>query len=47
MAMATPRVTTTFSESNPALRGLVVLVIYGVGARRLALGNSESEVRDC
>jgi len=26
-----PTVTTTFIESDPALRGLVVLVIYGVG----------------
>jgi len=26
-----PHITTTFSEGNPALRGLVVLVIYGVG----------------
>jgi hypothetical protein len=26
-----PRITTTFSEGNPALRGLVALVIYGAG----------------
>ena len=26
-----PRVTTTFSEGNPALRGLVVLIIHGAG----------------
>ena len=26
-----PRITTTFSEGNPALRGLVALVIYGDG----------------
>ncbi len=26
-----PRLTTTFSEGDPALRGLVVLIIYGTG----------------
>ena len=26
-----PRLTTTFSEGNPALRGLVVLIIHGAG----------------
>lgn len=26
-----PRITTTFSEGNPALRGLVVLIIHGAG----------------
>jgi hypothetical protein len=26
-----PKITTTFSEGNPALRGLVVLVIHGAG----------------
>jgi hypothetical protein len=26
-----PRITTTFSEGNPALRGLVALIIYGDG----------------
>ena len=27
-----PRITTTFSEGDPALRGLVVLIIHGAGA---------------
>ena len=42
-----PKVTTTFSEADPERRGSGGADHSWRGDGRLALGNSESEVRDC